>query len=87
MGQKVKLEAKVIPAADPGQEGTWNIPKDRVIKGFKATPEKGEVIPFKDNKAQRVEFFFIDGTPSGRDEKISYTATVGWQKDRRQDDL
>jgi hypothetical protein len=27
-----------------------------------------------------VEFFFIDGSPSGRDEKISYTATVDGKK-------
>ena len=80
VGQKVKLEAKVIPAADPGQEGTWDIPKERVIKGFQATPEKGEVIPFEGNKAQRVEFFFVDGSPSGKDEKISYTATVDGKK-------
>jgi hypothetical protein len=80
VGKKVKLEARVIPTADPGQEGTWDIPKDRVIKAFKATPEKGEVIPFEDNKSQRVEFFFIDGDPSGRDEKISYTATVDGKK-------
>ena len=80
VGQKVKLEAKVIPAADPGQEGAWNIPENRVIKGFQATPEKGEVLLFKDNKAKRVEFFFIDGSPSGRDEKISYTATVDGKK-------
>jgi hypothetical protein len=51
-----------------------------VIKGFQATPEKGEVLPFKDNKGQRVEFFFIDGDPSGRDEKISYTASVDGSK-------
>jgi len=80
VGQKVKLEAKVIPAADPGQEGAWNIPEKRVIKGFQATREKGEVFLFKDNKAKRVEFFFIDGDPSGRDEKISYTATVDGKK-------
>jgi hypothetical protein len=80
VGQKVKLEAKVIPAADPGQEGAWNIPENRVIKGFQATPEKGEVLLFKDNKTKRVEFFFIDGSPSGRDEKISYTATVDGKK-------
>ena len=81
-GQKVKLEAKVIPAADQGQEGTWEIPKDRVIKAFKATAQKGEVILFedKDKKSQRVEFFFISGTPSGVEEKISYTATVGGEK-------
>jgi hypothetical protein len=80
VGQKVKLEAKVIPAADPGQEGAWNIPENRVIKGFQATPEKGEVLLFKDNKTKRVEFFFIDGSPSGRDEKISYTAAVDGKK-------
>jgi len=80
VGQKVKLEAKVNPAADPGQEGAWNIPENRVIKGFQATPEKGEVLLFKDNKTKRVEFFFIDGSPSGRDEKISYTATVDGKK-------
>jgi hypothetical protein len=80
VGKKVKLEARVIPGADPGQEGTWNIPKERVIKRFKDTPERGEVIPFEDNKAKQVEFFFIDGSPSGRDEKISYTATVEGKK-------
>jgi hypothetical protein len=80
VGKKVKLEARVIPAADPGQEGTWEIPKDRVIKAFNATPEKGEVIPFKDNKTKQVEFFFIDGSPSGKEEKISYTATVDGKK-------
>jgi len=82
VGQKVKLEAKVIPAADQGQEGTWEIHKDHVIKAFKATAQKGEVILFedKDKKSQRVEFFFISGTPSGVEEKISYTATVGGEK-------
>jgi hypothetical protein len=82
VGQKVKLEAKVIPAADPGQEGTWDIPKERAIKAFQATPEKGQVIPFedKDKKGQRVEFFFVDGSPSGKDEKISYSATVDGKK-------
>jgi hypothetical protein len=80
VGQKVKLEAKIIPAADSGQEGTWDIPKERVISGFLSTPEKGEVIPFKDNKNQRVEFFFVDGSPSGKEEKISYTATVDGKK-------
>ena len=78
VGQKVKLEARIIPGADQGQEGTWNIPKDRVIKRFKDTPEKGEVIPFgdQDGKTKQVEFFFVDGSRSGKDEKISYTATV-----------
>jgi hypothetical protein len=80
VGKKVKLEAKVIPAADPGQEGSWDIPKERVIAGFQATPEEGKVLPFKDNKNQHVEFFFVDGTPSGRNEKISYTATVDGKK-------
>jgi hypothetical protein len=82
VGKKVKLEARVIPGADPGQEGTWNIPKDRVIKRFKDTPEKGEVIPFgdQDSKTKQVEFFFVDGSPSGKEEKISYTATVGGKK-------
>ena len=82
VGQKVKLEARVIPGADQGQEGTWEIRKDRVIKAFRATAQKGEVILFedKDKKSQRVEFFFIDGTPSGVEEKISYTATVDGEK-------
>jgi len=82
VGKKVKLEAKVIPGADPGQEGTWNIPKDRVIKRFKDTPEKGEVIPFgdQDSKTKQVEFFFVDGSRSGKDEKISYTTTVDGKK-------
>jgi hypothetical protein len=82
VGQKVKLEARVIPGADPGQEGTWNIPKDRVIKRFKDTPEKGEVIPFgdQDSKTKKVEFFFVDGSRSGKDEKISYTTTVDGKK-------
>jgi hypothetical protein len=82
VGKKVKLEARVIPAADPGQEGTWNIPTNSVIKRFKDTPEKGEVIVFedKDKKAKHVEFFFVDGDPSGKEEKISYTATVGGKK-------
>jgi hypothetical protein len=82
VGQKVKLEAKVIPGADQGQEGTWEIRKDHVIKAFKANNQKGEVILFddRDKKSQRVEFFFISGTPSGVEEKISYTATVGGEK-------
>ena len=82
VGQKVKLEARVIPGADNGQEGTWDIPKDRVIKRFKDTPERGEVVFFDDNdkKAQQVEFFFVDGSRSGKDEKISYTATVEGKK-------
>jgi len=82
VGKKVKLEARVIPSADQGQEGTWEIPKDRVIKAFNATPEKGEVIPFgdQDKKTKQVEFFFVDGSRSGKEEKISYTATVGGKK-------
>jgi len=82
VGQKVKLEAKVIPGADKGQEGTWEIREDHMIKAFKANNQKGEVILFedKDKKSQRIEFFFISGTPSGVEEKISYTATVGGEK-------
>jgi hypothetical protein len=82
VGKKVKLEARVIPGADPGQEGTWNIPTNSVIKRFKDTPEKGEVIPFgdQDSKTKQVEFFFVDGSRSGKDEKISYTATVDGKK-------
>ena len=82
VGQKVKLEARVIPGADQEQEGTWDFPKDRVIKAFKANNQKGEVILFedKDKKNRRVEFFFISGTPSGVEEKISYTVTVRGEK-------
>ena len=78
VGQKVKIEAVVVPYGDTGK-GRWDIPSP-VITGFKAYSEKGEVWLLKDKEKEKVEFFFTDGDFAGKPVKVTYTAYIDNKK-------
>jgi hypothetical protein len=76
IGQKVKVEAVAVPYGDT-EKGNWNIPSP-VIADFKADLEEGEMLPLDDSKKLKpaVEFFFTDGSFTGKPVILTYTAYV-----------
>lgn len=74
VGQKVKLEAVIVPYGGPGK-GKWGIPSP-VIADFKAYAEKGEVALLEDKEKERVEFFFVNGDFTGKSVQVKYTTSV-----------
>jgi len=76
VGEKVVLEAEALPHGTEVTNGEWKINEKKVIAGYKANAQKGEVLNLteEDYKKKKIEFYWIDGSFSGIPENITYSA-------------
>mgnify|MGYP006288642463 CR=1 FL=1 len=73
IGQKVRLEARVLPPGSADGEGEWTVDGDP-IKDYNADDENGEVVELerKDYRKKTIEFLWKKGTFEGTPKKVSY---------------
>jgi len=76
VGEKIILEAEILPPGTEVNNGEWKIDKEKVIAGYEANRQKGKVLKLtkEDCKKKKIEFFWIDGSFSGIPENITYSA-------------
>ncbi len=84
-GRKVRLEAEVYPQADEASGGQWELPLSFIagLEGYdRGNYARGKAIPLAEEEKQkrRIEFYCLDGAFPGKDQKITYSATIKGEK-------
>jgi len=76
VGEKIILEAEILPPGTEVTNGEWKIDKEKVIAGYEADAQKGKVLNLtkEDCKKKKIEFYWINGSFSGIPENITYSA-------------
>jgi hypothetical protein len=76
VGEKIILEAEILPPGTEINNGEWKIDDKKVIAGYEANSQKGQVLNLtkEDYKKKKIEFYWIDGGFSGFPENITYSA-------------
>lgn len=83
VGEKITLEAEILPSGTEVTNGEWKIgdseiddTKREIIAGYEADDEKGKVITLskEDIKKKKIEFCWVDGNFGGTPRKVTFTA-------------
>jgi hypothetical protein len=76
VGEKIILEAEILPNDTGVTNGEWKIDDKKVIAGYEADAQKGKVLNLtkEDCKKKKIEFYWINGSFSGTPENITYSA-------------
>lgn len=75
VGKKVKLKAKIFPEGYGTPQGKWEI-GGKIVSGWHADNNKATLIPFKDYDKSEIEFFWVDGEFTGKQEIVKYSGQV-----------
>jgi len=76
VGEKIILEAEILPPGAEVNNGEWKIDEQKVVAGYEANSQKGKVLNLtkEDCKKKKIEFYWTDGSFSGIPENITYSA-------------
>jgi hypothetical protein len=81
VGRKLKLKAEVEPSSVSLSDGRWEI-DGKVVSGYEADDEHGEVKALDDQQKQKpeIEFAWVDGSLEGTPLTVKYSGTAGGER-------
>ncbi len=76
VGEKITLEAEILPPGTEVINGEWKIDEQKVIAGYEANDQKGRVLHLTKDDCQKkkIEFYYVEGGFSGTPQNITYSA-------------